>query len=186
MEHVPQFQIDQIVLAIKTAMSDCSPRITESVSSTIRQELSSPASMQKFDNLLERYHKANSDFTTKFEEFNKNILQNQLMLQSLLQQIIDDGSGDCPMNPDLKTIKDWLDELLNGDEYRLKQQIRDILESGWARRMRNVVVISIAVAAVLAVLGGVAAYMEVTSAVKSAMSDIIIQAKGVDHAQSRP
>ena len=172
MEHLPQYMIDHIVMAVKTAMSDYSPALTQSVANTIRQELTSPASMVRFDGLLERYHKSTAEMTSRFEEFNRNILQNQSQMQSLLQQIIENGGGDCSNTEDIMDVKKWLDELLNGDDYKLKQQTRDLLESGFARSYRNIVATYVVVTAILGILGLIGGYFAMTSAVKDAVSTI--------------
>ena len=173
MEQMPQYQVEHIVMAVRNAMLDSTPRVIESVSNTIRQELTSPASMKRFDDLLDRYYKSNADLTGKFEQFNNNILQNQAQMTQLLAQIVENAGYECPNNPDIVLVRQWLDELLHGNEYLLKQQVRDLLESGMARRLRNVVATAVIIMAVLGLLGGIAAYFEISSAVSNAVADIV-------------
>lgn len=156
-----QYQIDQIVMAI-------------------RQELNSPSATNRFDTLLDKYYKSNTDLSGKIELFHKAIVNNQEQITSLLKQIIDNSSIECPNNPDLEILRRWMEELLVGDEYKLKQQVRDLLESGFARKLRNIVVTYITITAIMAILTGAIGYFAMTKAISTEIKNIkIYNIKGV-------
>lgn len=156
-----QYQIDQIVMAI-------------------RQELNSPSATNRFDTLLDKYYKSNTDLSGKIELFHKAIVNNQEQITSLLKQIIDNSSIECPNNPDLEILRRWMEELLVGDEYKLKQQVRDLLESGFARKLRNIVVTYITITAIMAILTGAIGYFAMTKAISTEIKIIkIYNIKGV-------
>jgi len=167
---LPQYQIEQIVSSIKTAMSDAGPRHMEAVCSAIRQELSSPTNMNRFENLLDRYYKSNNDLTGKLEAFHRTILHNQTQITELIKQMIEGCGGECPNNPDLEAVREWLEELLFGDEYKFRQQVRDLLESGIARGLRNIVITYITITALVAVATGVVGYFALSSNISKAVS----------------
>ena len=148
-------------------MSDMTPRQVDSVCSAIRQELSSPTAMNRFELLLDRYYKSNNDLTNKLELFHQNILKNQDQIATLLRQILDSSASGCPNNPDLELVRQWLEEILIGDEYKLKQQVRDLLESGVARGLRNLVITYITITALVAGATGVIGYFALSSSINS-------------------
>lgn len=167
---LPQYQIEQIISSIKVAMSDVGPRQAEVVCAAIRQELSSPTNMNRFENLLDRYYKSNNDLTSKLETFHQTILQNQTQIAGLIKQMIEGCGGECPHNTDLEVVREWLQELLFGEEYKFRQQVRDLLESGIARGLRNMVITYITITALVAIATGVVGYFALASTISKSVS----------------
>lgn len=171
-EPLPQYQIDHIVSVIRSSLSEIVPRqqLMEGICTSIRQELNSPTAMTRFENLLNQYYKSNSDIVNKFDLFHQTIVTHQTQIAGLLKQILDGATLECPNNPDLELIRVWLEEILVGDEYKLKQQVRDLLESGFARKLRNVVITYITITALMAITGGIIGYFALTSAISKDIS----------------
>jgi hypothetical protein len=183
---LPQYQIDHIISSIRTAMVDVGPRHLEAVCSAIRQELNSPTNMSRFEGLLDRYYKSNTDLTNKLELFHQTILQNQTQVASLLKQMVEGaGNVECPNNPDLELIKSWLEDLLFGEEYKLRQQVRDLLESGVARGLRNMVITYITITALVAVATGIVGYFALSSTISKAVSTEVQKLKPKGAANDR-
>jgi hypothetical protein len=148
-------------------------RRAETISSAIKNELNSPQAMVRFENLLDRYYKSSNDLNVKLDQFNQLILQNQEQITILLKQIVDGAVSECPNNPNLEIIKEWMEDLLFGDEYKLKQQVRDLLESGMARKLRNFVITYITITAIIAMASAFIGYFFVAKNVsKSILDDI--------------
>lgn len=168
-----QFQLDQILIAIRNAIADSLSRSHDNIRASIRDELSSPQMIRRLDDVVEKYYKSNSELASKIHEFHRLIVDNQNQSTELLRQIIESKIEiDCPNNQDLSDIKKEFLEILNDDEYKLKQQIRDLKESGIARKIRNLTITVSFIIALVSTISGLITYFAVTANVTKTVSTL--------------
>ena len=155
---IPQYQIDQITSYIRQLITDNDSY----VGNIIKNELNSPVAISRFEVLLDKYYKSNTELTIKIDQFHQSILKNQDEVADLLEQIISDSAVACPHNRDLALLKEWLEELLFGPDHKFMQQVRDLLESKIARNLRNMVITYMTIIFLLATISGIVGYYALT------------------------
>ena len=138
MAEIAQHQIDQIINAIKTRLN------SEEVCS-------------KFEKLIEKYYESNIQLNGRVASFQQIMVDNQKEMKELLSQMVN-SSVEIQESEDLQELIKQLNEILFGEEYKLKQQIRYIQEIGLAKHIRNLVIALWVIVSVGGIIGSIAAY----------------------------
>lgn len=133
---IPQYQIDEIVSSVKTSVLDA---------------VSKGDMSGRFAGIAEKSAEINADLKVSVKNFQDQSIKNQEEITNLLDQIVESLSQIYNQDPcQFESVCKEINEILHGDEYKLKEQVRDLKESGFAKKVRN---LAITIATLVALSG---------------------------------
>lgn len=142
---IPQYQINEIVSSVKTSVMDA---------------LAKADMASKFAGIAEKSADINADLKASVKQFQDQSIKNQEEISKLLDQIIESLSQIYNQDPcQFESVCKEINEILNGEEYKLKEQVRDLKEAGFAKKARNIVITFATLVALSGISGAVGAFL---------------------------
>jgi predicted RNase H-like nuclease (RuvC/YqgF family) len=145
-------------------MADISQHQIDQIISAIKVKLNSEEVFSKFEKIIEKYYESNTQLNGRVTEFQRIMVDNQKEMKELLSQMVN-SSVEIQESEELQTLIKDLNEVLFGDEYKLKQQVRYLQEINLAKNIRNIGIAIWLILLIMGIFGGVETFMAVKNMV---------------------